>query len=245
MHGLNILIAMVALGGCNMTADGPAGSGDAGSGQAAVRTFDVESFDSVSLGGSDDVIVTVGGAPSVRAEGDSEALERLDIRVEGGNLKIGVKRGNWSWDPRSERRRVTIHVTVPSLAAASIGGSGDMRIDKVEGEAFTASIGGSGDMEIASLQTGRADFSIAGSGGIKAAGKVQKTSLSIAGSGDIDGGGLESGTLAVSLVGSGDIHARAMERAEVSLMGSGDVLISGTAKCKVSKIGSGDVRCET
>jgi hypothetical protein len=240
MRGSKILIAAMALGGCNITS-APAGS-ETGSNRAAVRNFDVGSFDQVSLGGPHDVVVTVGGAPSVRAEGNAEVLDRLDIRVEGGNLKIGLKRGNWSLGFQ-ERPRVVVHVTVPSLAGASIGGSGDMHIDKVQGDRFSASIGGSGDMEIGSLQAGQADFSIAGSGGIEAAGKVRKASFSIAGSGDIDAERLESGTASVSVVGSGDVHARVMESAEISLVGSGDVSIDGTAKCKVSKMGSGDVRC--
>lgn len=237
MIGSKILVAAIALGGCSMADEAPAGGG-----QAGVRDFQVESFDSVSLGGPHDVIVTVGGPPSVRAEGDAEALERLDIRVERGNLRIGVKDRNWIGF-RRERPPVVVHVTAPSLAAASIGGSGDMRIDKVEGDMFVASIGGSGDMAIASLHAGRAEFSIAGSGGIEAAGKVQRASLSIAGSGDIDAGRLESKTARVSVVGSGDVHARAMESAEISLLGAGDVSISGTAKCKTSKMGSGDIRC--
>jgi hypothetical protein len=241
MRGSKILMAAIALGGCNM-AEGTSASGESGSGKAGVRNFEVGSFDSVLLGGPHDVVVTIGGPPSVRAEGNAEALERLDIRVEDGHLKIGVKDG-WSLGLRRERPRVVIHVTAPSLAAASIGGSGDMRIDRVEGDAFAASVGGSGDMAIASLRTGRADFSIAGSGGIQAAGKVQKVSLSIAGSGDIDAGSLESDMASVSLVGSGDVRARAMKSAEISLLGSGDVSISGTAKCKTSKMGSGDVRC--
>src|SRR3546814_8733155 len=58
------------------------------------------------------------------------------------------------------RRPVTVYVTTPILAGAAIGGSGDMRIDAVEGGSFSASIGGSGDMDIASLRVRSADFSI-------------------------------------------------------------------------------------
>src|SRR3546814_18890198 len=73
---------------------------------------------------------------------------------------------------------VTVYVTTPSLAAASIGGSGDMRIDTVQGKAFAASIGGSGDMDIAALRVDDASFSIAGSGTIKAVGAAGKTDVS-------------------------------------------------------------------
>ena len=233
--------AVLLLGAC--TADARDGEGREASERTGQRDFKVAGFDRVSLGEAHNVIVTVGGAPSVRAEGDAETIERLEIKVEGGELHIGMKKGRWSvgWD--RGRPPVTIHVTAPSLAGASIGGSGDMRIDKVEGERFAAAIGGSGDMEIGSLRVGEAEFSIAGSGGITARGSAERSDISIAGSGDIDLAGVETKTAKVSVVGSGDVTARASETAEVSIMGSGDVTLAGPAKCTISKMGSGNVRC--
>ena len=244
MQGSNIMIAAIgamALGGCGVAGGTP--DEESGDGRAAARDYTVGDFDSVSLVGPHDVFVSVGGPAAVRAEGDAKAIERLNIRVEAGDLKIGVKDRAWLGFGR-ERPRVVIHVTLPSLAAATIGGSGDMRIDKVDGGAFAATIGGSGDMAIGQLQARRAEFSIAGSGGIEAAGKVQEANLSIAGSGDIKAGRLESQVASVAIVGSGNVHARAMKSVDISVMGSGDVAISGTAKCRTSKMGSGSVRCE-
>lgn len=210
--------------------------------QRGQRSFPVGAFQGVSLAGPHDVIVTVGGPPSVRAEGDSEVLDRLDIRVENGSLRIGTRRtSNFSFG--RHRGSATIHVTVPALAAASIGGSGDLRINAVEGERFNASIGGSGNMEIGQLRVGQAQLAIAGSGNIRASGAVQRAALSIAGSGDIDASGVEARSAAISVVGSGNVRSRATETAEVSVMGSGDVTVAGPARCSVNRMGSGDVRC--
>ncbi len=233
--------AIILLGACN--ADAQEGESREGSGRMGQRDFQVAGFDRVSLGGSHNVVVTVGGAPSVRAEGDEEVLERLEVKVEDGELQIGMKKGKWSMGWRRERPPVTIHVSVPRLAGASIGGSGDMRIDKVEGPRFAASIAGSGDMDVGALRVEEAHFSIAGSGGITARGQAGRSDISIAGSGDIDLAGLEAKTAKVSVVGSGDVRARASETADVSIMGSGDVTLAGSAKCTISKMGSGEVRC--
>ena len=236
------LTAVLLLGACNMNANA---HGDAGDHQNIRRDFQVGAFQKVALEGSHDVVVTVGGTPSVRAEGDKAMIDRLDIRVENGELRIGTQRHEgWNWNfGGNHQGRVTVYVTAPSLAAASIGGSGDMKIDKVTGGDFNASVGGSGDMNVASLQAGQAHFSVAGSGSISASGKVQQATISIAGSGDIIAGGLETATATVSVVGSGDVTARATQNADVSIMGSGDVNLSGGAKCSVHKMGSGDVRC--
>jgi len=210
-------------------------------GERGARNFEIGAFQSVSLEGAHDVVVTVGGEPSVRAEGDARAIERLDIRVENGTLKIGSRRGG-SWFS-SRRGHVTIHVSAPALRAASIGGSGDMRIDRVEAPRFAASIGGSGDMEIGALRARQASFSIAGSGDISAAGQADEADISIAGSGSVSGESLQTRRADVSIVGSGDVSLRASEAVDASIMGSGDVNVTGAARCTVSKLGSGDVHC--
>ncbi|MEA3002069.1 MAG: hypothetical protein QOH81_857 [Sphingomonadales bacterium] len=238
------LTAILLLGACNMSADAREDKGDH---QNVRRDFQVGAFQKVGLAGPHDVVVTVGGAPSVRAEGDKAEIDRLDIRVENGELKIGTKRDEgWSWHfggGRHRHDRVTIYVTAPSLAAAAIAGSGDMKIDKVTGSGFNASIAGSGDMHLASLNVGEAHFSLAGSGDISAAGKAGKATISVAGHGDIVASGLEIADATISVMGSGDVTARATQTADVSVMGSGDVTLSGPAKCSIHKMGSGDVHC--
>jgi hypothetical protein len=231
-----ILPAALALGACASD-----GGGDSGA-RAGERSFAVGAFDRISLAGSHDVIVTVGGAASVRAEGDERALERLEVEVDGGRLRIGSRRGDASWFGGG-RRGVTVHVTVPSLAGAELAGSGEMRIDRIEGDSFEGGLAGSGDIEIGALRVEQARFSIAGSGNIRAAGSAGQANVRIAGSGDADLSGLESRTAEVSVLGSGDARLRATETASVTVMGSGDVTIDGGARCSVEKRGSGEVRC--
>ncbi|MEA3039539.1 MAG: hypothetical protein QOE79_2052 [Sphingomonadales bacterium] len=237
MRAALALIPAMMLGACNH-AQGGTHDGDH---RKISQSFPVGAFTRVALGGSADVVVTVGGPPSVRAQGDAERIGRMDIRVDGDRLMIGSKRHGWHWNDGGGR--VTVYVTMPSLAAAEIGGSGDMKIDKVQGGSFAASIGGSGDMQIASLQTGEASASIAGSGSITAGGKAQHASLSIAGSGDLDLGNLEVRTANVSMVGSGNAAIKAVESADVNIMGSGNVTVTGGGKCQVSKMGSGSANC--
>jgi hypothetical protein len=243
MRSILILLSTAALAACNMSADAQ-GNDQPGDGRVTQQSFDVGAFEGVSLAGSHDVVVSVGGAASVRAEGDAAIIERLDIRVEGGTLKIGTKKGvRWSDAFMRNRAPVTIHVTTPRLNAAAIAGSGDMRIDTVAGDAFTASIAGSGDMAIGALRVQAASFDIAGSGDIKAAGSAGTASISIAGSGDVDLTGVATRTAQVSVLGSGDVRATASESADLTVMGSGNVTVTGGGKCSITKRGSGNISC--
>lgn len=234
------LLSGLALAGCNFAADAQEGEVAPASGSGTQRSYQVGTFTGVALGGPHNVVVTVGPAPSVRAEGDAEALERLEIRTDGDTLRIGTRRGNFA---NNRHRPVTVHVTLPSLSAAAIGGSGDMRIDTVRSDRFAAAIGGSGNMEIATLQSANAAFSIAGSGNLRARGTAESLDISVAGSGDIDASDLRSSRADISILGSGDVRTFATEAADINIMGSGNVTVRGSARCNVNRMGSGEVRC--
>ena len=209
------------------------------SGVQGTRDFNVGQFETVSLAGSHNVIVTVGGAPSVRAEGDTAAIENLDIRVEGGRLLIGTQRGTSFRGPG----RVTVHVTTPSLRGAEIAGSGDMQVSALQAERFDGDIAGSGNLILQQLQADTAEFDIAGSGNVRAAGRVRHASIDVMGSGNAELAGLQAQDADVSIAGSGTANMHATGAARVSIMGSGNVTVAGGARCNVSKMGSGDVRC--
>ena len=219
-------------------------AGAQGGGQASAvtsRNFQVAAFDKLSLSGSPNVVVAVGGQPSVRAEGEAAELDRLQIEVVDGELRIGMRPGS-GWRLGSHRG-ITIHVTVPALQAATLAGSGDINIDHVQGQAFAATVGGSGDLDVGRLRVGNASFSVTGSGGIRAAGGAQRTTAALNGSGDLSLAGFETADATVSLVGSGDVALRATGTAAVQLTGSGGVTIAGGARCTIARTGSGDVSC--
>lgn len=245
MRAALLLTSVLALAACNVSGHArDNGDSDEGPvGPKIKRDYALTGFDRIKLAGSPNVIVTVGPAAAVSAEGDQKTLDRLEMRVENGVLRIGNKKSKGWFNTDSASREVTIRVTVPKLAGASISGSGDIRIDRVEGDRFGGEIAGSGDLDIAALRVGAADFSIAGSGAVTARGSADSTNVSIAGSGDVDAAGLASKTAKISVMGSGNVSANVSESADVSVMGSGDVTMNGAGRCTVHKMGSGDVRC--
>jgi hypothetical protein len=209
------------------------------SGAQAQRNYEVTGFERVSLAGPYQVIVTVGGAPSVSASGDSALLEHTEIVVENGQLRIKLRDGHsWSGNPTA-----TVRVTAPSLTEAGVAGSGDMRVGAFQAERFAGSVAGSGNLTLEGLQAQEARFDIAGSGELTATGTARDTSLSIAGSGDARLAALQSETARISIAGSGNAEVRAAATANVDIAGSGNVNVTGGARCEVNKIGSGDVSC--
>lgn len=236
---LAITAAVLPLTACNF-ANGMSGDVVQPSGSGGTRSFQVADFTGVSLRGADDVEVRSGTTFAVTAEGDSALLDRLEIRKDGDTLQIGRKDGDWKW---GGDKGAKITVTLPKLLSASVAGSGDMTVERAQGD-FDGSIAGSGNLSIAQLTGGKTGLSIAGSGDLHiAAGQASAISASIAGSGDIDAPALKATHGEMSIAGSGNIRAQVTGEADISIVGSGSVELTGGAKCSVNKMGSGDARC--
>jgi len=205
-------------------------------GGGATRTYDVRDFTAVKLAGSDDVDVRVGGNFSVRAEGDPEILAKLTISRDGDRLVVS-RRGSGS------RGNAHIYVTLPTLTAAALDGSGDLAVDQIRADEFDAKLAGSGNLRLAKVATGSLNLSLGGSGNIVTAGQTGQLSLNLAGSGNIDATALVAREAAIKSAGSGNIRASVRGAASVFLVGSGDVDLGPGARCTVRKLGSGAVRC--
>ena len=232
------VIAASALSGCQVHAQEDAGP-------TVSRNYQVGNFSAIEVAGPYDVDVRTGSNASVSAKGSEKLLEKTVVEVKGDKLVIHPENHhgffNWGW---SSHGKASFVVTVPQLSGATIAGSGDIRVDKVQSPNFEGVVAGSGGLQVASLNVQQLKLAIAGSGSAKTGGgKAQSAKYDIAGSGDVDAGQVQTQSVDVSIAGSGSVRAHANGTADVSIMGSGDVDIAGGAKCKISKAGSGDVRC--
>jgi len=232
-----IASAALALSGCGDA------HGQADGGPTVQRSYQVGPFEQIEVAGPYDVQASTGSAPSVTATGPKNAIDRLVIEVSGDKLLIRPEShgfftaGGWNGS-------VKVHVTVPSLTAATLAGSGGLQVDKVHGNSFEGNIAGSGDLNLGQVSVQSLKLSIGGSGNILAqSGKVAAAEYDIAGSGGIDARAVTAQNAKVSVAGSGDVNGQASGSANVSIMGSGDVTLTGGAKCTVSRMGSGDARC--
>lgn len=207
------------------------------------KTYQVTAFDQISTSGPQDVVVTSGDTLAVRAEGSSEALAQLEATVENGRLLIRPKEG-FFWGNWGMLDDVTFYVTAPKLKKVVMAGSGEIRIDKIEGDSFEGTVGGPGEISIGALKVDEADFTVAGSGNLIAEGTARDTHVTVAGSGEVQADGLRSQTASISIGASGNVALTVDKDAQVSITGSGDVDISGPGRCSVTRMGSGEVRCE-
>ena len=232
MHKLLFLGAVVALSACGPVIGATGGDS---------RGFALSGFDAVRLAGSDDVRVVRGAAFSVVANGPADDIAKLDIRTEGTTLVVSRER---SWNIGMTWGKPTVvTVTMPTIRAATVTGSGDITVDRVDGPVFEGTVTGSGNLGLAAVDASSIKLNITGSGNIDAVGRAGAASIALTGSGTVDADKLIAGTAAVAVRGSGNVRAAARDSAAIMMSGSGDATVSGTRNCKITKAGSGDARC--
>lgn len=209
-------------------------------GAMTAKDFAVGDFKSIESAGAFDVTVRTGTRASVRAEGPQKVLERLIVEVNGDELSIRPRNGNFSWGKSGP---VKIAVTVPELQGATLAGSGTLSVDKIVTDTFKATIAGSGDISLPSIAAKSVEIEIAGSGSGNLAGQAEQAKYVIAGSGELDASKLNSKDLTLTIAGSGSVNANASGSASGEILGSGEARISGGAKCTIEKHGSGSIFC--
>jgi|GEM_PF-481722 len=202
------------------------------------ETRDLGAFDEVYLMGSMDVEIKVGGKQSVRIKADSDIIEHIETKIKGDALRIQMERGNYR-----NIRHMTVYITVPSLEAVGVHGSGDMTIDGAKADDFDVEIHGSGNAIFNAPQFGKLDLSVHGSGDSSFEnGKFGEVDISVHGSGDVEMSG-SCDEVEVGVQGSGAVEVDDMvcKSADVTVQGSGDVSVHATESAKVAIQGSGDV----
>lgn len=208
-----VVIVLILASGCDVLEDATAGV--RGNGNLSTETREVASFTEIVLRGSGDVFVAVTGTASLTIQAEENLIPLLGTEVEDGRLEIAPT------ERITATEDVTYTISVESLDAVAITGSGLIHATGVNGDALTADI--------------------AGSGRIEPEGEVERLMLSISGSGTYAGEELTAATGDVDITGSGDAVVDVTDELTVSISGSGEVQYLGDPTLAQSISGSGGV----
>lgn len=186
-----------------------------GSGVRASEVRSVAPFTQISASDASNLVITVGEAFSVKVTADDNVLATISTATKGDTLHIETQ-GSYS-----VKQAPVVTITLPHLEGIEMRGSGDARIDGVNGGAVTLRGGGSGDFVV----SGRADSIV----------------LRINGSGDADLRALNALDIDAAINGSGSAMIRASRSIRAAVFGSGDIRYSGTDNVEQQVYGSGRI----
>jgi hypothetical protein len=203
-----VVVALLARGG-------PPGSGVQGSGVPATQSRALATFTSLDLAGSNNVTVAVGGRQSVVVHADSNLMRYVTTRVVAGTLVIGT---TGSFTTRSP---MSVEVSVPSLAAVTLSGSGQISVTGIDAPRLTVAL--------------------PGSGALYASGTATQLDVTLGGSGLAQLDSLVGRNVHAAVAGSGLIRVTATASLNAVVTGSGAIIYSGSPQVTSSVTGSGTV----
>jgi hypothetical protein len=211
---------------------------------AAERRYSVTDFDRIQVDGPYQVTVATGSASSARASGSREAIDRVQIDVQGSTLRVRPNPSAWGGDPRKAAdASVAIHLTTRTLRSARVNGSGSLAIDKVKGLKFDTGISGSGQLSVELAEADVLLLSLLGSGSIKVGGKARTVRAELHGSGSLDGESLTANDAQIFADTAGAIKLGVSRSAAITATSSGEVEVIGTTDCTVKQTGAGSIHC--
>lgn len=203
-------------------------------------TRKVSDFSSISVSGSYNVFITMGNTESIRLEGDANAINEIDTKVEHGTLKIRNKKqiSGRSWNNKG---KVNIYVQAKELNSLIQSGSGDIQVDgKIKSTNLSSILSGSGSMHL-NIDTDEFIATVSGSGKIRVKGTAENTKIIVAGSGGFDGSNLQSSISNIKVSGSGNVSIAVDNELNALLSGSGKIRYSGNANVNSTTSGSGSI----
>jgi hypothetical protein len=176
-------------------------TGEQGSGVGVTQNRDVPPFTGVELAGSNVVTVRVGVPQSVVVHGDENLVGRVTTTVRSDQLVIGSQ-GSYTADSP-----MRVEVGVPSLTSTALSGSGTVRIEGVDEDAFTAELPGSGVLSVQGT-----------------AGRLQAT---LSGSGDMQLQDLVAQDVTARVEGAGRLRVHAAVSLDATVSGAGAIRYGG------------------
>lgn len=207
------------------------------------ETRDVSSFTKIAFRTAGKVYVKQGSPQKVEIEGSAEMLEKIKTKVEDGRLVIGPESSwrNWNW---SSDDKVTVYITVSSIEALDVSGSGELIAQtKITGANMNLDVSGSGSLT-AEVEAQDVDTDVSGSGEINLKGKFKSIKADVSGSGKVSVNGTVTGRADFEISGSGKIEASgSADSMSAEISGSGKVLGANfvTNVARIDIAGSGDV----
>lgn len=226
------------------------------------ETREVGSFTRISYRVPGKLYLKQGSPQKVELVGAADVLKEIEVDVSGDKLIIGKENRwmDWGWSSKID---LTVYITVPTIEAVGVAGSGDLFCeDKINVNNLDLSVSGSGSMRLAFNASGDVEADVSGSGDmdlkgscnnfdsdVSGSGKVyvsasikERADLGVAGSGKIQMQGNVRDVKA-SISGSGRINAGELlaEKCDVRISGSGDMEINVKEELEATISGSGSV----
>jgi len=230
----SLLIVALTFSACDLNVR--RGSGDVVSEERAVS-----GFQSVSLDGIGEMVISQGEPESLVIEAEDNILPLIETTVEDSVLHIGFKDTNF----RSNvipTKVIKYTLTMKDVSMIQLSGAGNIRASSLNTDQLTINSSGAGGINLHSIESNTLKVNLSGAGDCTASGKVGTQEIIISGLGSYKADNLESNNSNITISGAGNASVWAKESLGVTISGAGNVSYYGAPKVTQNISGLGRVK---
>lgn len=211
-----------------------------GEGSIVTSNLTLNTFTGVNLAFANNVTISYGNTPEVKATGHSNIISRIKTNVTNNVWDISLEDGCY------QDYQLDIHITMPTLDKVTLSGSGDLVVNDFSNQNnLSVNLDGSGDITLNAFEGIQAlKLVLSGSGDIKGnkdISTLKNFDIVLNGSGDCNTFPIAGEACNVTLSGSGDCELTATNTLNAILNGSGDIAYKGSPNVTQSVAGSGNI----
>lgn len=186
-------------------------------------------FDSVSVGGSIDLYLTLGDTFRVEVDAPADVLQALGTRVEGGTLEIHQAHSgsffdflNWGNEPAD------VYVTLPRLVSVMAGGGADVEATgPITGDSLAISAAGGSDVEL-EVTVDSLEVNTSGGADVALTGSARRLRVNSSGGSDLEALGLAVEVAEINSSGGADVDITVGRSLVGRASGGSDISYAGT-----------------
>lgn len=214
----HLLVAVVAfIAGCAFV------PGVTGSGNLVTKQMSLGSFDKINASGAFHVEVTQGATASVEITADDNLWNSLDVRNDGGTLRLGMKDGSYN------NTHVSAKVVVPQLTAMTTSGAVESSIKGFKDDHGNMDLNISGASRLdGDIEQDRVTLDVSGASRIALRGQANSMKMVLSGAshGDLDS--FSSAELQANISGASSAHVKATKKLDYDVSGASHLAYSDT-----------------
>ena len=206
-------------------------------GPVVEREVKVASFDEIDLSGCVKVIYTQGNNIQVKLRGNEKDLEKYEVNVKEGELRIARKSHNSKVNKKSPR--LTAYVTAPTLRDIDMSGACNLQMPQKVSFAnkLDIEVSGAVNLDITDMEVESFDLDVSGAGDVNFGNLRAKkeVDIEVSGAGDVKGK-VEARDIDLGLSGAGDVTLTVnCDNLRGKASGAGDLTLNG--KCRTLRTG--------
>ena len=193
-----------------------------GSGQLLTKPLPFTNFTSVSAASSFNVRITRAAIPSVSVTVDDNVAELLDVSVDGGWSRLGVK-------PNTSLQNVTLKavVTMPEITALDLSGASVAKVDDgITKGTLTLDFSGASRLDGA-FTCGDAKVTLSGASHADLSGRTGNLRVAASGASHADLGRFQAKDVVAEANGASEVSVTAAGKLDTDASGASTILYGG------------------